>query len=161
MDSAITFTELLLYSEQETKRWKEWFSAHPEALEVPFPIAHANNVRGLLAHIFAVELRFANAVSDGPRPGWQELQAHATEHLFDASEDAVKKFREFIGSAQPEDWNEVKEVGFAGIKASKRKMFSQAMFHGMQHRAQLATHLRQHGFGDLWVHDFIVTDVML
>jgi uncharacterized damage-inducible protein DinB len=160
MDSAITFTELLLYSEQETKRWKEWFGAHPEALEVPFPIANANNVRGLLVHMFTVELLFSNAVLDGPRPGWHELQARAAEHLFSASEDAFKKFREFIQSARPEDWNEVKEVGFAGIKASKRKMFSQALFHGMQHRAQLATHLRQHGFGDMWAHDFLVSDVM-
>jgi uncharacterized damage-inducible protein DinB len=160
MDSAITFTELLLYSEQETKRWKEWFGAHPEALEVPFPIANANNVRGLLVHMFTVELLFSNAVLDGPRPGWHELQARAAEHLFSASEDAFKKFREFIQSAGPEDWNEVKEVGFAGIKASKRKMFSQALFHGMQHRAQLATHLRQHGFGDMWAHDFLVSDVM-
>jgi uncharacterized damage-inducible protein DinB len=160
MDSAITFTELLLYNEQETKRWKEWFAAHPEALEVPFPIANASNVRGLLVHIFTVELLFANAVSDGPRPGWQELHARATDELFNASEDAFKKFREFIRSAKAEDWNEVKEVGFAGIKASKRKMFSQALLHGMQHRAQLATHLREHGFGDMWVHDFIFTDVM-
>lgn len=160
MDSAITFTELLLYSEHETKRWKEWFAAHPEALEVPFPIANANNVRGLLVHMFTVELLFSNAVLDGPRPGWHELHARAAEHLFGASEDAFKKFREFIQSARPEDWNEVKEVGFAGIKASKRKMFSQALFHGMQHRAQLATHLRQHGFGDMWAHDFLVSDVM-
>jgi uncharacterized damage-inducible protein DinB len=160
MDSAITFTELLHYNEQETKRWKEWFAAHPEALEVPFQIANVNNVRGLLVHIFVVEMLFSNAVSDGPRPGWQELKAHAAEHLFGASEEAFEKFREFIRSAKPEDWNEVKEVGFAGIKASKRKMFTQALLHGMQHRAQLATHLRQHGFGEMWAHDFIVTDVM-
>jgi uncharacterized damage-inducible protein DinB len=160
MDSAITFTELLLYSEQETKRWKEWFGAHPEALELSFPIARTNNVRGFLVHIFTVELLFSNAVLDGPRSGWPELQARAAEQLFGASEDACRKFREFIQSARPEDWDEVKEVGFGGIKASKRKMFSQALFHGMQHRAQLATHLREHGFGDMWQHDFLVSDVM-
>jgi uncharacterized damage-inducible protein DinB len=80
--------------------------------------------------------------------------------LFGASEEAFQKFRQFIQSAQPEDWNVVKEVGFSGLKASKRKMFSQALLHGMQHRAQLATHLRQHGFGEMWMHDFILTDVM-
>ncbi len=114
MDSAITFTELLLYNERETKRWKEWFASRPEALEIPFPIANASNVRGLLAHIFAVELLFANAVSNGPRPGSQELQARAADDLFGLSEDAFKKFQEFIRSAQPEDWDEVKDVGFAG-----------------------------------------------
>jgi uncharacterized damage-inducible protein DinB len=160
MDSAITFTELLLYNERETKRWKEWFASRPEALEIPFPIANASNVRGLLAHIFAVELLFANAVSNGPRPGSQELQARAADDLFGLSEDAFKKFQQFIRSAQPEDWDEVKDVGFAGIKASKRKMFTQALLHGVHHRAQLATHLRENGFAEMWAHDFILTDLM-
>jgi uncharacterized damage-inducible protein DinB len=137
MDSAITFTELLNYSEQETKRWKEWFASHPAALDVPFPIANATNVKGLLTHIVSVELLFARAVSNLPR-----------------------LFRAFIDSAHPEDWAEVKDVGFSGFKASKRKMLTQALLHGVNHRAQLSTHLRQQGFGDMWRHDFIATDVM-
>jgi uncharacterized damage-inducible protein DinB len=160
MDSAITFTELLLYTEQETRRWKEWFASHPDALEVPFLIANAKNVRGLLAHIFTVELLFANAVSNDPRPDWQELQARAADDLFKVHEDAVRKFREFIRSAQPGDWDEVKDVGFSGIRASKRKMFAQAILHGVQHRGQLATRLREQGFGEMWAHDFILTDLM-
>jgi uncharacterized damage-inducible protein DinB len=160
MDSAITFTELLLYTEQETRRWKEWFASHPEALEVPFLIANAKNVRGLLAHIFMVELLFANAVSNDPRPDWQELQARAADDLFKVHEDAVSKFRMFIDTAQPGDWNEVKDGGFSGIKASKRKMFAHAILHGVQHRGQLATRLREQGFGEMWAHDFILTDLM-
>ena len=160
MDSAITFTELLLYTEQETRRWKEWFALYPEALEVPFLIANAKNVRGLLLHIFRAETIFANAISNDPRPDWQELQARAADDLFKVHEDAVRKFREFIRSAQPEDWDEVKDVGFSGIRASKRKMFAQAILHGVQHRGQLATHLREQGFAEMWAHDFILTDLM-
>jgi uncharacterized damage-inducible protein DinB len=160
MDSAITFTELLLYSEQETKRWKEWFASHPEALEVPFPIANANNVKGLLSHIFRAELLFARAVTNRPRLSWQEMGALADQDPFGVSEDATKMFREFIESARPEDWDEVKEVGFSGFKVSKRKMMTQALFHGVNHRAQLSTHLRQQGFGEMWAHDIILTNVM-
>jgi uncharacterized damage-inducible protein DinB len=160
MDSAITFTELLNYSEQETKRWKEWFASHPSALEVPFPIANATNVKGLLTHIVSVELLFARAVSNLPRLSWPEMHALAEPDPFAVSEDATKMFREFIESARPEDWAEVKDVGFSGIKASKRKMVTQALLHGVNHRAQLSTHLRQQGFGDMWKHDFILADVM-
>ena len=32
MDAGIRFEELLEYKERETKRWKEWFAALPEAL---------------------------------------------------------------------------------------------------------------------------------
>jgi uncharacterized damage-inducible protein DinB len=160
MDSAITFTELLGYSEQETKRWKDWFASHPAALEVPFPIANATNVKGLLTHIVSVELLFARAVSNLPRLSWPEMHALADPDPFAVSEDATKMFRAFIDSARPEDWDEVKDVGFSGIRASKRKMVTQALFHGVNHRAQLSTHLRQQGFGDMWMHDFILTDVM-
>jgi uncharacterized damage-inducible protein DinB len=160
MDSTITFTELLFYSERETRRWKEWFGSRPEALETAFPIANANSVRGLLAHIFVVELLFANAVSNRPRLAWHEMHALAEQDLFGVSEDATRLFRAFIESARPEDWNEVKEVGFSGFKVSKRKMMTQALLHGVHHRGQLATHLRQQGFGDMWAHDFILSDVM-
>ncbi|MGA3225271.1 MAG: DinB family protein [Acidobacteriaceae bacterium] len=160
MDSAITFTELLNYSEQETKRWKEWFASHPAALDVPFPIANATNVKGLLTHIVSVELLFARAVSNLPRLSWPEMHALADPDPFAVSEDATKMFRAFIDSAHPEDWAEVKDVGFSGFKASKRKMLTQALLHGVNHRAQLSTHLRQQGFGDMWRHDFIATDVM-
>jgi uncharacterized damage-inducible protein DinB len=160
MDSAITFTELLGYSEQETKRWKEWFALHPAALDVPFPIANANNVKGLLSHISRAELLFARAVLNHPQLSWQEMGALADEDPFGVSEDATKMFREFIESARPEDWAEVKDVGFSGFRVSKRKMLTQALLHGINHRAQLSTHLRQQGFEDMWKHDFILTDVM-
>ena len=34
MDAGIRFGELLEYEEGETKRWKEWFAAHPEVWAV-------------------------------------------------------------------------------------------------------------------------------
>jgi uncharacterized damage-inducible protein DinB len=97
---------------------------------------------------------------ESQRPDWQELQARAADDLFKVHEDAVRKFGEFIRSAQAGDWNKAKDVGFSGIKASKRKMFAQAILHGVQHRGQLATHLREQGFGEMWAHDFILTDLM-
>lgn len=33
MDAGLWFGELLEYEGWEMKRWKEWFAAHPEALE--------------------------------------------------------------------------------------------------------------------------------
>jgi hypothetical protein len=55
MDSGITFTELLQYTERETKRWKDWFAAHSGVLNQPRDIARAGTIRSLLLHIFATE----------------------------------------------------------------------------------------------------------
>jgi uncharacterized damage-inducible protein DinB len=46
------------------------------------------------------------------------------------------------------------------LRASKRKMFTHAMLHGVRHWAQLATALREKGHGTDWPHDFLFSDVM-
>ena len=142
MDPGITFTELLQYTELETGRWKEWFTAHPQALDRPCDVAKAGTVRGLLLHIFATELFFAQSVLDLTQPDWEKLPAQTVDELFGVSDDAHRKFKEFFAKAQPCDWDEIKELGSGKMKASKRKMVTQALLHGVQHRAQLATFLR-------------------
>jgi uncharacterized damage-inducible protein DinB len=160
MDAGIRFGELLEYEERETKRWKEWFAAHPEALERRCDIASAGTVRGLLAHMFATELHFAHAVLDLPEPDWGKLRGQGLDPLFEVAEETRGKLQEFVAEAQPGDWAAVKELGSGKLKASKRKMVAQALLHGVHHRAQLATFLRQEGLGELWVHDLIASDVM-
>ncbi|HXY13584.1 MAG TPA: DinB family protein [Terriglobales bacterium] len=156
----ITFTELLKYTEQETKRWKQWFAAHPEALDRPCDVAKVGSIRGLLLHIFATELHFAHTVLDLPQPDWQKLPAQTVDELFALSEDALRKFLEFLDKAQPGDWDKMKDLGHGNLKASKRKIVAQALLHGIHHRGQLATLLRQLGFDGTWIHDLILTDVM-
>ena len=162
MDPGIKFTELLQYTEEETNRWKEWFAAHPEALVRPCDIAMAGTVRGLLLHIFATELSFAHKVLGLADPEWQKLSSSKTvDALFGISEDARAKFAEFVAKAQPADWNEVKDLRGGQWRASRRKMVAQAVLHGIHHRGQLATYLRQQGYGGMWMHDFLLTDAML
>jgi uncharacterized damage-inducible protein DinB len=147
MDAGIRFGELLQYEEQETKRWKEWFAAHPEALERRCDIASAGTVRGLLVHLFATELHFAHAVLDLPEADWGKLRGQGVDQLFEVAEEARGKLQEFVAKAQPEDWEEIKELRSGKLKASKRKMVAQALLHGVHHRGQLATFLRQEGLG--------------
>jgi len=162
MDPGIKFSELLQYTEEETKRWKDWFAAHPEALERPCDIAMAGTVRGLLLHIFATELSFAHKVLELADPEWQKLSSSKTvAELFGISEDARAKFEEFLAKAKPADWNEVKDLRGGQRKASRRKMVAQALLHGIHHRGQLATFLRQQGYGGVWMHDFLLTDAMV
>jgi uncharacterized damage-inducible protein DinB len=161
VDPGIRFIELLQYTETETQRWKEWFAAHPDALERTCDIAMAGTVRGLLLHIFATELSFAHKVLELADPEWQKLSSSKTvDELFAISENAQVKFAEFVAKAQPADWNEIKDLRGGQWKASKRKMVAQALLHGIHHRGQLATYLRQQGFGGMWMHDLLLTNVM-
>ena len=63
MDSSITFSELLRYTESETTRWKDWLLTHPEALNLPCDVASVGNSKGLRLHIFGNELYFAHALA--------------------------------------------------------------------------------------------------
>lgn len=123
MDSGINFVERLQYSELETNRWREWFTAHPDVLDVQCDIARAGTVRQLLQHIFATELFFAHVVLDLPIPHFDKLPTGTVDELFGVSDDASKKLQQFLSIAQPEQWNEIKAVkGIGNLKASRRKM---------------------------------------
>jgi uncharacterized damage-inducible protein DinB len=160
MHDGIRFAELLEYTEEEHVRWKAWFAAHQEALELPCDIAGSGTVRRLVLHIFVTELVFSHAVLGLPKPDWEKLACNTLEELFSISEEAGRKFAQFLASATSEDWNTVSALGFGDLKASRRKMLAQALLHGVHHRAQLATFLRQQGFDGLWVHDIILSKAM-
>ncbi len=160
MEDGIRFSELLAYTEQENRRWKEWFREHPEAIALPCDIAGSPTVHNLLLHIFTVDLYYAHRVSGIDLPDFKALPHANVDELFAIAELADGKFRKFMDVAYPKDWDEVLPLGFAERTASKRKMMTQALLHGVHHRAQLATLLRQKGFKQDWKHDFVLTDVI-
>jgi len=160
MDDGIRFTELLAYTEEENRRWKEWFRAHPQAITLPCDIAGSPTVHELLLHVFCTDLYFAHRVAGLDLPDFKALPHANVEELFAIGEGAAGKFRDFIATAASADWNEILPLGFADKKVSKRKMATQALLHGVHHRAQLATLLRQQGLKQDWIHDIILSDVI-
>jgi uncharacterized damage-inducible protein DinB len=159
MTGGITFEELLAYNDEENRRWKDFFSRHPEALELPLDIA--GTVRDLVLHIFSVELFFANSIGAGGRVDVDTLFRDSLDAIFGLSSLAAKRFREFIAQATPADWEEKVELGGAlQVSASRRKMLAQALTHSMRHWAQIATFLRQNGYKQERQHDFLLSKAM-
>jgi uncharacterized damage-inducible protein DinB len=163
----IRFSELLDYSAEETEHWKRWFLNNADALELPIDVANAGTVRKLLEHIFLVELHFANAVSGAGidlNPLQQKIKSgdrKSIEDLFAISEEATEKYREYLSKTGAEELGATVDLGSRlGIKASKRKLITQALTHSMRHWAQLSTALRQQGRKTDWVHDFLMSSAM-
>jgi len=77
--------------------------------------------------------------------------------FFAIGEQPQREMEQFLASATESDLDEVRPFGFRGYEATRRDMITQALLHAIQHRAQLATFLRQHGYKDQWVHDYIAT----
>lgn len=163
MTSGLEFRELLDYTEAENLRWREWLEQHPEALAVGTDIAGEQNVAGLLVHIFAVELRYAERLLNLPVTEYEKLRSGNLGQVFAIGEDARAKLKLFLSSATAEQMKErlTFPTRTAGeLSASKRKIFGHALLHGVRHWAQIATVLRRAGYGQDWPHDLIFTDAL-
>lgn len=160
MDDGVRFADLLAYTEIEHAKWKQFFTQHPEALDLPCDVAGSGTVRELVFHIFLVDLMFAHRLLGLPMPDYKAIPRATLEELFAVDDDALKKIRQYLQTVTPEDWETKVPLGFVSRSASKRKMLTQAMLHGVHHRAQLATTPRQQGIKADWIHDLILSDVM-
>ena len=160
MDPGISFATLLAYNTDENERWKRWFAANPAALDLPCDVGGAGTVRNLLLHIFFAELVFASLMLDQDRPNVANLPQATLDELFAISASARVKFDQFLANGTPEDWSTPRPMGFRDLKASKAKMLMQAIWHSVNHRGQIATFLRQQGFKQDWVHDFVLSNAM-
>ncbi len=161
--AALTYEEFLKHDEEETERWHEWFREHPAALDMKMELAMQHDVRGVLFHIFVVELRYGERLLEQPETPNEALPKKTTEEVFAIASAAHKKFREFMARASDADWNKIisfKTLSVGQMSATKRKCFVHALLHGMRHWAQLATALRQQGSKADWHHDFMFSKAM-
>jgi uncharacterized damage-inducible protein DinB len=163
--NGIAFSELLAWREEETARWKDFFTHNASCLEIPCSIAGTKDVRELVQHIFAVELRFAERLNDiAEVTSYESMRIASVEDLFLHGEKASSLLRHFLETrASDGEWARVLEfqTRSAGLlRASKRKIFAHALMHGVRHWAQLATELRQQGIKTDWAHDFLFSRTM-
>jgi uncharacterized damage-inducible protein DinB len=115
-------------------------------------------------HIVAVELRYAERLLEEPVTDYDRLPTGSVLELFSTSDQADRKFRQFLSGSSDAEWAKVLTFPTRSggtLTASKRKIFVHALLHGMRHWAQLATFLRQQGHKQPWFHDFIFSAAMV
>lgn len=160
---ALSFRELLRYTEQETERWERWLAAHPEALDVTVGEGRFATVRGVIHHIFAVERRYADRLRDEPVTGYEAIATGSVAELFASGRDARSRLAEYLAGASDESLGrelEFQTLSAGTQRASARKVVAHALVHGIRHWAQLATVLRQQGHATEWFHDLLMSDAL-
>ncbi len=163
METGVSFQELMHYTEAETRRWQGLFQQHPDALDLEVGIAGAKDIRGLVLHIFAVELRYAERLLGASVTSYEQLPIGSLDEIFRIGDTARQKIRQYLAQATDADLRTVLtfETRTAGtLSSSKRKIVAHVHLHGTRHWAQIATALRQHGYKQDWPHDFIFTDAL-
>ncbi len=161
---AITLQELLIDNEAATKKWAAWFHANEAALEAPCDIYNSSTVRGLLKHIFAVELRHSQRLLGEEVVAYDAISAGSLADLFEVHERAVSNLRTFLAAADMaalEEIIQLQTVSAGTFHASRRKLFAHILLHSMRHWAQMSTSLRENGFKTDWPKDFLFSEAML
>ncbi|HEX9085629.1 MAG TPA: DinB family protein [Gemmatimonadaceae bacterium] len=161
---ALSYKTLLELTSGEHRRWRDWFVEHPNAWAVPFATGRMATVGRVVLHIFAVELRYTQRLLDQDVTAWEEFQETSIDEVFELGDDARGQLVHFLTTAPEKELERVltfQTLTAGTVSASKHKIASNIFLHDIRHWGQIATVLRQNGFGDQWAHDLLLTRIEL
>lgn len=161
---ALSYETLLELTSAEHHRWHDWFIDRPDAWAVPFATGRMATVGGVVMHIFAVELRYAQRLLDQEVTPWEGFRQTSIEDVFELGDNARAQLVDFLTSAPESELDRIltfQTLTAGTVTASKHKIASNIFLHGIRHWGQIATVLRQKGFADQWSHDMLLSSVKM
>jgi uncharacterized damage-inducible protein DinB len=159
-EPALTANEMLTWLEHNSSKWKSFLITEPTILDLPCSVAGVTTVGGLLQHIVAVELRYAERLADLPATDYATVHFDSPGAIYATHDRAMKLLREQID--RDVDWSEriefpTRSVG--KVRASRRAVLFHSMLHSIRHYAQLATLVRESGIKPEWPMDYLPMDM--
>ncbi len=161
---ALTYKVLLEVTSTEHHRWRDWFVEHPKAWAVPFATGRMATIGGVVLHIFAVELRYAQRLLDQEVTAWEEFRQTSIDEVFELGDNARGQLVHFLTTAPEKELDRVltfQTLTAGTISANKHKIASNIFLHDIRHWGQIATVLRQNSFTEPWPHDMLLSDIKL
>ena len=159
-DLSLSGEELVAWNETTAKKWHELVTKHPELLAYSCDIMNVKTAGELLQHIVAVELRYAEQLSNLSTTDYANIPYSTADQIYATHEKALALFKTLLAS--PLDWNETIEFTtrmMGPAKSARKTLFIHAMMHSIRHYAQLATLVRQHGISPGWPMDYLFMDI--
>lgn len=155
--------EVLAWLDKTSGEWQSLLEQHPELLQVQCDIAGAVTVGGVLQHIVAVELRYAERLAGLTPTDYGKIEFDCGASIYATHQKAIELFRKELARTGV-DWNEridfvTRSLGPAS--ATRRAVLFHAMLHSIRHYAQLATLVRQAGVKPGWPMDYLFMDMAL
>ena len=121
-------------------------------------------IGGIVVHIFAVELRYAQRLRNQEVTSWEGFSQTSIEDVFELGDNARAQLVDFLTSAPDSELDQVltfQTLTAGAVTASKHKIASNIFLHDIRHWGQIATVLRQHGYADQWSHDMLLSSVKM
>jgi uncharacterized damage-inducible protein DinB len=156
---ALSFRELLDYTQEETERWEAWLRAQDAAvLELGLGDGRWSTVGELIFHTFMVERRYADRLLDEPITPYEGVPHATLDQLFTLHREARERLERYVARATDAEWDEqvtFQTLLYGPMSGSKRKIVGHALLHSVRHWAQIAAALRQAGYPEQWPHDLM------
>ena len=155
--------ELLAWVERTSTGWRELLAEHPEVLSIPCDIQETNSVAGLVQHIVAAELRYAQRLRGLPESPYEEISMGSAAELYTTHDKAMALLRPLL-SRPDVAWEQRIEFATrsAGtLQVTRRVVLIHLLMHSIRHYAQLATLVRQHGVKPNWPMDYLFMGVQI
>jgi uncharacterized damage-inducible protein DinB len=155
---ALSCDDLLGYNQLLAQQWQTWFAANGPALDLPCDIRDTGNVRLLVQHICAAELRYAQQIGGQPPTDYADLPSEKIDEIFSIHEKAAALYSSYFATRDQAWLDEVVEVktrSAGAMRASRKTIVVHAMLHAARHWAQLATLVRHAGYPGIVSQDYI------
>ena len=155
--TSLTATEVLRWNDTSTAQWRKLFEQHPEALALPCDIRSSSTVAGLLQHIVAAELRYAERLGEETVTEYDAVPKENITKIFAVHDRAIAKINILLADATY-DWQQEidMETRQGRLIATRNAVLFHALLHSMRHYAQLATLLRHSGITATWPMDYLM-----
>lgn len=157
---ALTAHETMAWVERTSANWRDLIAAHPEILTLPCDIMNVSTAGGLLQHIVAVELRYAEQLSGLAPSDYSTIPFDSADALYATHARASALLRELLASGI--DWDDkidyvTRSMGPA--RSARKTILFHSLLHSIRHYGQLATLVRQHGIKPGWPMDYLMMDI--
>jgi len=159
----ITFDELMHYTQEERDKWRGYFSAHAEAMEVEVqPGGRHSTVGALIDHIFLVERRHVQRLMSEPVDSKTGLSGHFVGPLFDYGASVRRELAQYASDLDEYAADEARTftVATGDFVLTPRKLLFHCLLHETRHWAQIALALRRAGLEPPGNHDLFYSKAL-
>jgi uncharacterized damage-inducible protein DinB len=156
----LTATEMMAWIERTSEGWQKLIVAHPEVLAMPCDVMGVSTVGGLLQHIVAVELRYAEQLNGLPQTEYAAIPFDSADAIYATHRRATELLRQLLASDI--DWDEkftFNTRSMGPMRSSRKTVLFHSLLHAIRHYAQLATLMRQQGIKPGWQMDYLPMDL--
>lgn len=151
------FGELLRYTQEERDKWRAWFAAHPDAVEIEVqPGGRYPTVGSLIDHIFLVERRHLQRLTGATLDAKTGLSGRHAPPLFDYGASVRRELEQFTSTLEDEAAHEPRRITVQSggeYSLTPRKLLFHILLHETRHWAQIALAVRRAGLEPPGNHD--------